>query len=696
MAQLSSQLIIMLTDGVTGPAKRVVGSLRGVTAAARTSTVAAVRSMNRMTSAVTAGVGAMGIYKAHETIKQFATATNKLSAANPDFGLDQIKEVARLAREVSRQSLFDPATVMEAANSLARADVSLDAIKGTLKPLATAAMAADVSINELSDDFVKLASNFGMSLKTSKDAAKTFAYLGDLAVYVGQKAPGTFGDFVGAMKQVGAAARTAGIDIKWLAGAYIALDKAGIRNQEAGTALRSMVKHLTQPTLEARKMYGQLGIDPSTFLKSGKKVNADQMIAAFQSEYGKDLTRVGPRLQEVIASKLTSKDKGNALFKIIQRAWGGRLRPVDARKIKKTVDNFMFSATETIDPQAWMDQLEKKGVTLGQFLRLVEPRQASRLINLLKQEHGDDGANEKLKTPLSALPGFRDGLADEAGAKMMQGYPAAIKKVSDAFQSLIERLDEAGAIDGFAKALTFLGEAVVKISNGSAGFTEWAAGLVLVAPALKMLTPLFTAFGIAAGGAAKGLTALTGIKMAGSGAAAGVGLMAVMKNDAETGNNLRTFLRNLFGISDPNEPAPWTPGGDWNKSPQAKINEAFQDLKPNSGTGTGTVGSPQHSPIQHLNMAGPAGAAGDQTGDAFRSHLAGQLNAALADMHKFAQQAAQILSFSASPSITPKFGPLPTAPKSGQMPATGLKVGSAHAIKDQQHAMFADYGFNTA
>jgi hypothetical protein len=95
-------------------------------------------------------------------------------------------------------------------------------------------------------------------------------------------------------------------------------------------------------------------------------------------------------------------------------------------------------------------------------------------------------------------------------------------------------------------------------------------------------------------------------------------------------------------------------------------------------------------------MPGPAGAAGDKTGEAFRSHLAGQLSAAIADMQKFAEQAARILSFSASPSVTPQFGPLPTAPKSGQMPATGLKTGAAEIIKQKQHAMFADYGMNTA
>lgn len=49
-----------------------------------------------------------------------------------------------------------------------------------------------------------------------------------------------------------------------------------------------------------------------------------------------------------------------------------------------------------------------------------------------------------------------------------------------------------------------------------------------------------------------------------------------------------------------------------------------------------------------------------------------------------------ILNFNVSPTVTPKFGPMPSASP------TGLKTGSADMIKQKQHAMFADYGVDTA
>lgn len=178
MATLSSQLILRLIDGVSGPAKRTVASLRSVSAATRATSVAAVHGMRNVTGAVTAGIGAIGLYKAHESVMKFATASNKLSAANPDFKIDDIKEVQKLAREVSRQTLFDPGTLMDAANNLARADVSIQAIKGTLKPLSVAAMAADVPVNEFGGQLRKTRFQFQNVAEDARRSGENILILG--------------------------------------------------------------------------------------------------------------------------------------------------------------------------------------------------------------------------------------------------------------------------------------------------------------------------------------------------------------------------------------------------------------------------------------------------------------------------------------------------------------------------------------
>ncbi|MFO1098299.1 MAG: phage tail tape measure protein [Xanthobacteraceae bacterium] len=421
MAQLTSQLVIRLIDLVSGPARGIAGSLRGIGAAARSLNAVSVVGVGRQIAAdakrVRSAVGAVGtslsgvatgigLYKLHHDIYEFAKATNKLASANPDVAAEQIERIKALAREVSRTSLFDPATVMNAANALARADVSMAAVEGSLKPLANAAMAADVPVSQLADDFVKLASGFGLAYRTKDEARETFSYLADLAQYVSQKAPGQFDDFVQGMKQVAPSVRSLGVSIEWLAGAYIMLDKAGIRNEEAGTAIKSMFKSIVQPTASARGMMAQLGIDPSEFTRRAAGVKSEQLVRRLAAEYGKDFSRIGDELRRILESGGAVVDMQKGLFGALESQWG-KMKPQDARKLAKTIANFLASGVSAIDPQAWLDALAKRGVTFGQFLQMVEPRQAQRLSNLAQQA-GDAGeaAKKALETPLTQMLEF--------------------------------------------------------------------------------------------------------------------------------------------------------------------------------------------------------------------------------------------------------------------------------------------------
>jgi len=671
MPSMNANLIVSLIDRVSGPAKRAQASLHGITAAAKTTSVAAAREINRTSRAVMSIVGAVGLYSAHDSYYRFAMNANKLSAANPDFKMADIEKLKKLSFEVSRSTLFKPDQVMGAANALARADVGLNAIMGSLRPLAITAQAADVSIDEMADSFVKLASNFQMPIATIDQARKTFGYLGDLAVYVGQRAPGTINDFVNAMKFVGPAALKAGISIKWLAGAYIMLDKAGIRNEEAGTALRSMVKSLTILTSEARKMYAQLGIDPSKFLIPGKKVSASQMVAVFESEYGKTLKSVAPGLQKILDQEIPFTQKSSLLMKVVERAWGGGMKPVDQRKIKKTIDKFILSSVEKIDPDAWLKTLADSGTTLGQFIRLVEPRQAARLINLLNKELGEDGAQSKLDTKLSDLPGFRQGLAQEAGDKMLQGYPAAVKRLGDAFQSLIESLDKSGAIEGFASTLKAIGDAIVAISNGTAGFKEWAIGLGTALPFIAAITPAFTTLATVVTGVATAIGALVGA----------VGLLPAL-GIAAGGAALAYGGWKLY-----NQAAGDNPG-----QPKTKPLVSAKDVY-RSGMSAIALGMPPpEEPIQSIWSSGAksidfldgsvkAAGAGQKTGEAFKSALEAELRRTDATIAAAVQRWTGMLGFSVSPTITPNISNPPAQRQGG--------------LSGSKHAMHADYGFGT-
>jgi len=693
MAQLTSQLVIRLIDLVSGPARGIAGSLRGIGAAARSINAVSVAGVGRQIAAdakrvrsavgavgasVSGVAGGLGLYKLHRDVYEFAKATNKLASANPDVAAEQIERIKALAREVSRTSLFDPATVMNAANSLARADVSMAAIEGSLKPLANAAMAADVPVSQLADDFVKLASGFGLAYRTKDEARETFSYLADLAQYVSQKAPGQFDDFVQGMKQVAPSVRSLGVSIEWLAGAYTMLDKAGIRNEEAGTAIKSMFKSIVQPTASARGMMAQLGIDPSEFTSRAAGVKSEQLVRRLAAEYGKDFSKLGPELQRILESGGTTVDMQKALVGAIEGQWG-KMKPQDARKLTKTVGNFLASGVSAIDPQAWLDALAKRGVTFGQFLQMVEPRQAQRLSNLAQQA-GDagDAARKAMETPLTQMLDFRRGLADQAAEKMMGGYVGAIQKLSTAWTSFIETLDKAGVIGKVANALTSLGTALANVFQGEASLSEWgislAAAIPLIAPLATGIAGLAFAFkglavAVSLAGAAIIKLPLAGIASAiggvgGTTAAAGAGSLAGLLGAGALGAGALVTLN------------------------QASKEYAGMTLgeRLRAQRGGRSVAETIRDALDERDSAGKAGA---HTAQSFGDKLLAELRRVEAEVRASVSRMIQSLNFSASPSITPKIAPAPSGsatPMRGTTPATYLSP-----IRTAARGLYADY-----
>ena len=240
------------------------------------------------------------------------------------------------------------------------------------------------------------------------------------------------------------------------------------------------------------------------------------------------------------------------LFGALESQWG-KMKPQDARKLAKTIANFLASGVSAIDPQAWLDALAKRGVTFGQFLQMVEPRQAQRLSNLAQQA-GDAGeaARKTMETPLTQMLDFRRGLADQAAEKMMGGYVGAIQKLSTAWTSFIETLDKAGVIDKVANAFTSLGTALANVFKGDASLKDWGIALAvavpLIAPLATAITGLASAFkGLAAAISLAAaafiklpMASIAGLLGAGTGisagtAAASLGVAAALKKAAVPG-----------------------------------------------------------------------------------------------------------------------------------------------------------------
>lgn len=113
-------------------------------------------------------------------------------------------------------------------------------------------------------------------------------------------------------------------------------------------------------------------------------------------------------------------------------------------------------------------------------------------------------------------------------------------------------------------------------------------------------------------------------------------------------------------------------------------------------TGTGTIGASDSGSdvwnagtkaVDHLNQSSEAAGAGAKNGSAFRQAMIGELKSLETEVQAYMQRITGMLNISASPSITPKFGPVPSV--------GGQKGASLEGARARQQAAQADYGFNT-
>lgn len=95
------------------------------------------------------------------------------------------------------------------------------------------------------------------------------------------------------------------------------------------------------------------------------------------------------------------------------------------------------------------------------------------------------------------------------------------------------------------------------------------------------------------------------------------------------------------------------------------------------------------SPVRHLDQSGPAASAGEQTGDAFKTAIAGQLQSVDELIASHVQRWVGMLSFSASPSITPSIS-APAGGVPGKQSMNGVSRQLAARVRDKTIGNFTD------
>lgn len=236
----------------------------------------AVQGFGRGLAVAGAGI-AVGMGLAVKTSADFEEAVSHVAAT----GQDAKASIGQLRSEAIRYGAATSFSAKEAANAqeeLIKANVSVtDTINGGLSGALDLAAAGSLGVADAAGIMATTMSQF-------KVPGTEAAHVADLLAAGAGKAQGEVADFAGALKYVGPVAHSAGVGLDQTVGVIAELADQGVKGEQAGTSLRSMIVSLTSPIGVGAKAIEKYGINLRN--SSGEFVGMEAAAGELQDKLG--------------------------------------------------------------------------------------------------------------------------------------------------------------------------------------------------------------------------------------------------------------------------------------------------------------------------------------------------------------------------------------------------------------------------
>lgn len=204
---------------------------------------------------VMAGGAAMvaGNYAAGSVYRSFDA---QMSAVQATGGMDSAtkERLAKLARDEAKISAWGAVDAANAQEFLAMAGFDEKAISASLRGVMNLASATKTGLAETADISTNILSGFGL------DPAE-MARVSDVLTKVTSTANTNLTELGGAMKYVAPVAKSAGYEIESVAAAAGLMANVGIKDSQAGTALRASILRMASLPKAAQKAFAELGVE---------------------------------------------------------------------------------------------------------------------------------------------------------------------------------------------------------------------------------------------------------------------------------------------------------------------------------------------------------------------------------------------------------------------------------------------------
>ncbi|WP_276199673.1 phage tail tape measure protein [Chelatococcus sp. XZ-Ab1] len=572
--QLQRQAQIMARGGPWGRGP-VSGS--GVPLTPQTHPAQSQRPMARAGSAAATVAGTAAAYgggmafrSAYTRMIEFERSV-AYSQARGELTDEQATRLRRNARELGAAGLgFSARDVSELQRAYVQAGYENDA-DALARPTMNFSLFGDVDPYSAADFTVSALAAYGIKPKNREELVNAATRYQDIIAKGANVTRLGVDDFAHGFKYAAPFAAALGVSQEQLAAMIATQGQAGLRGDEAGVAVRSMLTRTVKPTADSRQAMAEMGMRFEDYALETKPVSVDDLLSGLRNQ-GIDASKIRKRLQRRLTS--TESEGGDIAEAMTDEVISGLgiKSIIDKRKVARMVSRYTASLGERLDVDRLLADLRERGVTPGQMSRIFDQRQGVRIGTLTFND--DYERFLKILTEQSAG-------SSERGAELMRRGPlGAHNRLVSSFDNLILSLAESGVLDTVAKSFDHLASGINSLAEANPKLLEFATYAGIAAGTLSSAALAL--------GPAIALLRFTGSGAAGTAApaAAGPGARSFIGTGLRgglIGGGLYFGGRTLIGagldaLPKPAYPAGYDPEAEMNLGTWGRIKRIWNDL----------------------------------------------------------------------------------------------------------------------
>lgn len=433
--------------------------------------------------------GAFAARSAYDRAIEFEKSVNA-SQARGELTPEQAQDLRRNARSLGAQGLgFTAKQVSELQRAYVQAGYENSA--GALAlPTMQFSLFGDVDPFKAADFTVSALSAYRIKPKTPQEAVSAASRYQDIIAKGANISRLSVEDFAQGFKYSAPLASALGVSQEQLAAMIATQGQAGLRGDEAGVAVRSMLTRMVRPTADSRQALAEMGLRFEDYARETKPVSPDDLLSGLRNQ-GVDASRMRGRLPEIIErAKASGGDVATELSQAIIEGMGIS-KVVDKAKVSKMVARYVSSLGETIDVDRMFEDLRAKGVTPGQISRIFDAKQGTRLSTIML----DDQYQQFVRT----LQSDSVGASARGAAVMNQGAVGAHNRLVSSYDNFILSLAESGVLDTASKALDAVASGLRSLAETSPRLLEFGTYATMAVAALGPLSLAVRGLALAAG-----------------------------------------------------------------------------------------------------------------------------------------------------------------------------------------------------